>query len=247
MKKFKLTISRDNSKFSVRGEGYSSLRLTSEEALAVVAHAIYDQGDHLHPFMKPLPEFLKKSPEEQQASAWMGVVKALDKASPGWNNPSDSAAESAVKAIENLARKAVRIDPTIVKPPVRECPPVDTLVEVKWPDSNNNWCSRYSAGKFKADGSLICFDDGKKSGKTKFTMGWKEWRLPEDNDGWIEWKGGPCPVYNFSKVKVRFRNGRETAKNFVRADNHNWNHVGTGGIVSHVRDCDIVAYKIVKD
>lgn len=56
-----------------------------------------------------------------------------------------------------------------------------------------------------------------------------------DNDGWIEWTGGQCPV-NFDRiVKVKFRDLRVT---FKYAGNCEWNN--------NNYLTDIIAYKLVK-
>lgn len=57
-----------------------------------------------------------------------------------------------------------------------------------------------------------------------------------DSDGWIEWKGGKCPVDYSTIVDVKTKIGvvfeRYVAHIFL------WKHIGSEG--------DIVAYKIVK-
>ncbi|MBO15574.1 MAG: hypothetical protein CME87_08830 [Herbaspirillum sp.] len=59
-----------------------------------------------------------------------------------------------------------------------------------------------------------------------------------DADGWIEWKGGECPVPDSTIVKVRFRSNDESARP-CRADWHAWDHVGARS--------DIIAYRVVKE
>lgn len=175
--------------------------------------------------------------------AWRKVSDALDKHYPGWMKLTSTSYDSdaAVKAIENLARKAVRIDPTIVKPPVRECPPNNTLVEVA-DFAGGTKIKRYSAGKLDGE-RLVCWN----SGKTSFTAGgmtaaWKYWNTIEDKDDFIEWTGGECPVYGFTSVEVKLRRGhiaKRLAKGF------NWFHSGQVG-AGHQPEFDIVGYKIVK-
>jgi hypothetical protein len=58
----------------------------------------------------------------------------------------------------------------------------------------------------------------------------------QDDDGWIEWEGGKCPVPPMEEVKIRFRDGRE--RTIYRADYFRWDHLGS--------DADIIAYKVIK-
>lgn len=55
-----------------------------------------------------------------------------------------------------------------------------------------------------------------------------------DADGWIEWKGGECPVPSETLVKIKYRDGHVT-------------HTGqaSGWVWTHdFGDCDIIAYRI---
>lgn len=64
--------------------------------------------------------------------------------------------------------------------------------------------------------------------------------VPEtQDDGWIPWGGGICPVDLCCTVEYRLRNG----KTYERiANSLSWQHAGT-----HARNCwDIIAYRIVK-
>lgn len=56
-----------------------------------------------------------------------------------------------------------------------------------------------------------------------------------ENDGWIPWSGGECPVNNLLRVQVQYReiDFGDTAN----AGSFRWNHVG--------KPSDIIAYKIV--
>jgi hypothetical protein len=62
----------------------------------------------------------------------------------------------------------------------------------------------------------------------------KEPSQPE-NDGWIEWSGGKCPVDSNVKVAVRYRFLVES--DVSQAENFHWNHIG--------HQYDIIAYKII--
>ena len=73
-----------------------------------------------------------------------------------------------------------------------------------------------------------------------------EWtRLPdipkdpqeELDDGWIDWKGGMCPVDADTRVKIKHRDGM-MSRNFAKAICFRWDHIGN---IS-----DIVAYKVLK-
>jgi len=55
-----------------------------------------------------------------------------------------------------------------------------------------------------------------------------------DADGWIEWKGGECPVSSLVRVDTKHRCGRVDTNR--RADSAWWNHAGVVG--------DIVAYRL---
>ena len=47
-------------------------------------------------------------------------------------------------------------------------------------------------------------------------------------DGWIEWKGGECPVAGGLTVYVNYRDGGKTPK-AVKAESQRWNHSGLRG------------------
>ncbi len=55
-------------------------------------------------------------------------------------------------------------------------------------------------------------------------------------DGWIEWKGGNCPVGYSTIVDVKTKIG-DVFERYV-ADKFHWKHLGSEG--------DIIAYRIVK-
>lgn len=73
--------------------------------------------------------------------------------------------------------------------------------------------------------------------------------LAADGDGWIEWKGGDCPVPTGTMVEVRYRD-QEAIPSFIGPANENvdptmfdagpafWRH--------NEWQCDIVAYRLVK-
>ena len=63
-----------------------------------------------------------------------------------------------------------------------------------------------------------------------------EFKVP-DADGWIEWKGGECPVDADKTVYVNYRDGGKTPK-AVKAGSQRWDHSGLGG--------DIIAYRLHK-
>lgn len=70
---------------------------------------------------------------------------------------------------------------------------------------------------------------------------------PEDttaaNDGWIEWKGGDCPVEKGTRVDVRFRDGKEIKNIPAITDGAPAAHQGYW--VKEDMPDDIVAYRIV--
>ena len=55
-----------------------------------------------------------------------------------------------------------------------------------------------------------------------------------DADGWIEWKGGECPVEPSTKISVRYRNGGEFHRN-ITASSQRWSNNGW--------TADIIAYR----
>jgi hypothetical protein len=59
--------------------------------------------------------------------------------------------------------------------------------------------------------------------------------MDESNDGWIEWKGGECPVEADVNVELKLRSG---AIVLGIADHFTWK--------DHGRDYDIISYRIVK-
>ena len=58
-----------------------------------------------------------------------------------------------------------------------------------------------------------------------------------DADGWIEWKGGECPVEPSTKISVRYRNGGEFHRN-ITAASQRWSNNGW--------PADIIAYRLHK-
>lgn len=172
-----LMLSKDDATgaFRVTTDGLDTGDLTPDEAIGVLAYAIYGSGETTHRFLKPTPRPTSvvsdtTIAEKQQAKAWLGVARLLSKIAPGWINRAPSAAEAAVKTIEAMAKK---ID--------KEASSIDTLVEVRNADSCA-WEKRYSAGKID-EGELGCFDYGTTSrtvNKTLINKGiryWKEWRV----------------------------------------------------------------------
>ncbi|KAA5932347.1 MULTISPECIES: hypothetical protein [unclassified Pantoea] len=60
----------------------------------------------------------------------------------------------------------------------------------------------------------------------------------QENDGWIEWGGGECPVDKKQVVHLKFRDGKvddDGNKAFIMR----WSHIGTGW--------DIIAYRIIPE
>lgn len=56
------------------------------------------------------------------------------------------------------------------------------------------------------------------------------------NDGWIEWKGGECPVHKDTVVQVKLR---ENSKGTSPACHYRWSKFNSYG--------DIVAYRVVQE
>jgi hypothetical protein len=69
------------------------------------------------------------------------------------------------------------------------------------------------------------------------------------SDGWVEWKGGECPVAGDTEVFVRYRDGLETEiSNY--AGFHVWQHVvrrphRRSKTPVAIGASDIIAYRVV--
>lgn len=75
--------------------------------------------------------------------------------------------------------------------------------------------------------------------KTAIQLQAEEVGIPEpvqlvDSDGWIEWKGGECPVDGNAAVEYKVICGWESIRD--RADTLRWSHIGVGS--------DITAYRL---
>lgn len=75
--------------------------------------------------------------------------------------------------------------------------------------------------------------------KTAIELQVEEMGIPEpvqlvDSDGWIEWKGGECPVDGNAAVEYKVICGWESIRD--RADTLRWSHIGVGS--------DITAYRL---
>jgi len=62
--------------------------------------------------------------------------------------------------------------------------------------------------------------------------------LVDLTDGWIEWKGGDCPVEEGTPVEVRFQNGKPS-NGSCAAEEWDWSHGDASGF-------DIIAYRVVE-
>lgn len=81
-------------------------------------------------------------------------------------------------------------------------------------------------------------------------------RSEQDNDGWVEWKGGECPVSKGVMVDVRYRCGKENigvAALLERDDKGFASGLTLGGILRSATDwrhdgheMDIIAYRLHK-
>lgn len=56
------------------------------------------------------------------------------------------------------------------------------------------------------------------------------------NDGWIEWKGGLCPLKYADNVQVIFRNGKTSTRHAVM---YGWDVYGSA--------YDIIAYRVIEN
>ena len=95
---------------------------------------------------------------------------------------------------------------------------------------------------------MSCFElDGFETKAARAAIAKAEAALAEpqaDEDGWIPWSGGECPLDRLTQVDVRYRNGDElmgAGLTWLAGSydwNHNWNHDES--------DYDIIAYRIAK-
>ncbi len=62
--------------------------------------------------------------------------------------------------------------------------------------------------------------------------------MAQEDEGWIEWKGGECCPIDLEKtprIGIRFRSGQEFVSS---SEGWEWTHLGENG--------DIIAYRVVK-
>ncbi len=62
-------------------------------------------------------------------------------------------------------------------------------------------------------------------------------KTAESYDGWIEWKGGECPVHEGCVVQVKLRDGYLSSTTFEACE-YSWSHNDDSS--------DIIAYRVVK-
>ena len=63
-----------------------------------------------------------------------------------------------------------------------------------------------------------------------------------DEDGWIPWCGGECPVKTPThNLFIRFRSGKEASDHASRAQSYVWQYEGKA------HPADIISYRIVKE
>ena len=63
-----------------------------------------------------------------------------------------------------------------------------------------------------------------------------------DDDGWIRWKGGECPVDPHTSVAVHYRKEADGENEAYQAHLYRWSHAPEG---QPSRDWDIIAYRLV--
>ena len=120
-------------------------------------------------------------------------------------------AEKMLKAAQELVEFERGRQP---KPePVRVAPPVDTMVEVPY---GTTTAKRYSAGSFDRNGELECWRYGATSKTAACVYGdrgnsvysFSEWRIVEDNEGWIKHNGSSvCPIDGNIKILRKYSDG----------------------------------------
>lgn len=64
-----------------------------------------------------------------------------------------------------------------------------------------------------------------------------QWVPVPASDGWIEWKGGECPVAPDALVQLRYRDGEEDLE-LLPASQWHWDHHGDGD--------DVLAYRVAE-
>jgi hypothetical protein len=65
-----------------------------------------------------------------------------------------------------------------------------------------------------------------------------------EQDGWIEWHGGECPVADDALINVKFRDGGEPRTPLTSPQGLTWQHAPHSGILTPL--ADIIAYRVVK-
>lgn len=89
--------------------------------------------------------------------------------------------------------------------------------------------------RWRAKGGLADLEKAKHYIELLIELEFPKQAVPADDDDWIEWNGGRCPVDPKLRVAIKFREGYQAS--FV-ADMYRWDHDGSGS--------DIVAYRVVR-
>lgn len=95
--------------------------------------------------------------------------------------------------------------------------------------------------------AIRAYADGWKI-EVKSSVGWdyassplfselREYRVVLDEDGWLPWYGGECPVVAITVVEVRYKGG--PAIGVAQAHSICWEHIDKAG--------DVIAYRTIKD
>lgn len=101
------------------------------------------------------------------------------------------------------------------------------------------WSALYSPEHdYYVDGDIDGQYDAWKASRQALEIALPVLEQQEKGDGgWIEWKGGKCPVPPRAIVVVRYRKGKEEAPG--EAGGYFWCHAGSS--------VDIIAYRVVQD
>ena len=116
--------------------------------------------------------------------------------------------------------------------PDTHCVDADTGLDV-WSFSPGLVREMLSAREQSNDGCGACGDGCRERGSCRVKDESPELPIA---DGWIEWKGGECPVHKDTVVQVKLR---ENSKGTSPACHYRWSKFNSYG--------DIVAYRVVQE
>jgi hypothetical protein len=70
--------------------------------------------------------------------------------------------------------------------------------------------------------------------------------MAQEAEGWIEWKGGKCPVHYGVLVDVKYRDGGFGHKLPAQEDSNKWRDAESRFWINDGHHSDIIAYRVAK-